>query len=370
MKNEKVELLLSKINNVQNDKKRIIKKLKYSTLPLIIYGIGGYAKTVKVFLQEYNIVIAAAYVDSEYYNESKNTWEDIPVYDIDNMNRNLQEYNIIIGFSKYKIAKEKITLLERCKNTYFIDCTLCLDFFDYKYIKRNRNQFYESFTFFEDQISKDTFIAFINAKISGISDDLYDLYSFPQYFPKDIVDLKDDEVFVDCGAFSGDTVEEFINEVDGKYNKIYAFEPDVNAFERLNNYVNENQINQINLFNQGVSNENKKLHFSADPEKGERSLFCESGLEVLEVVSIDDKLNGNRVSFIKMDVEGFELNALKGAAASIKKHKPLLAISMYHKPEDLITLPFYIKELVPEYRFYLRNHLHIAQELVLYAMIK
>lgn len=368
-KSKEVELFLSKIHNVQNDKKRIIQELNNSKLPLIIYGIGGYAKTVNSFLEEYNISINAACIDPEYICEIKDTWEGIKVYDVNTISNHFKEYNIIIGFSKYKMAKEKISFLDGCQNSYFIDCTLGIDFFDYNYIMNNARYFYESYNFLEDQLSKDTFIAFINAKISGISDDLYDLYSHPQYFPKDIISLKDNEIFVDCGAYNGDTVRKFISEVNGKYNSIYAFEPDSNAFNLLNDYVEQNNIQKIYIFNKGVSDENKKLNFSSDPEKGERSLFCENGIEILEVESIDDRIDGDLVTFIKMDVEGFELNALKGAALTIKKHRPLLAISIYHKPEDLITLPFYIKELVPEYKFYLRNHLHIAQELVLYAMI-
>lgn len=365
-----MKLFMRKIYDVPNNKRQVVEQLKNSKLPLIIYGTGGYAKTVKFFLQEYNIFIDAACVDAQYFKETQTYWEGIQIFDIDTLDNNFEKYNVIIGFSMYKIAKEKISQLKGSQNSYFLDCTLGMDFFDYQYICDHQQKFYDSYRFFEDQMSKDTFLAFINAKISGISDELYDLYSFPQYFPKDIIELKDNEIFVDCGAYSGDTVEQFIKNVDGKYNNIYAFEPDINAFKRLNEYVEENEINRIHLFNQGVSNENKKLQFSADPEKGERSLFCDSGSQTLEVVSIDNILDGEPVSFIKMDVEGFELNALKGAELSIKKYRPLLAISIYHKPEDLITLPFYIKELVPEYSFYLRNHLHIAQELVLYAMVK
>lgn len=71
---------------------------------------------------------------------------------------------------------------------------------------------------------------------------------------------------------------------------------------------------------------------------------------------------------IKMDIEGSELKALKGAALTIKEHHPILAVCVYHKKEDLVTIPQYIKSLCPKYRLYLRNYSRYSQELVLYAV--
>lgn len=85
--------------------------------------------------------------------------------------------------------------------------------------------------------------------------------------------------------------------------------------------------------------------------------------------SVDNVLQGNKATFIKMDIEGAELKALEGAADTIRRWKPLLAISLYHKPEDLLTIPQYIRSLNAEYTFYLRgHHPELAIELVLYAV--
>jgi hypothetical protein len=74
------------------------------------------------------------------------------------------------------------------------------------------------------------------------------------------------------------------------------------------------------------------------------------------------------VDFIKMDIEGSELNALKGAQNTIRKYKPILAICLYHRKKNLLTIPKYIHSLCPEYKFYLRAHSKFSQEIVLYAM--
>ena len=87
-----------------------------------------------------------------------------------------------------------------------------------------------------------------------------------------------------------------------------------------------------------------------------------------KVVSLDSCIT-DKVTFIKMDIEGAELNALKGSREIIKKYKPRLAVSVYHKKEDLIEIPLYIKELVPEYKLYIRHYSNAAIETVLYAVV-
>ncbi|OOB79506.1 MAG: FkbM family methyltransferase [Epulopiscium sp. Nuni2H_MBin001] len=76
----------------------------------------------------------------------------------------------------------------------------------------------------------------------------------------------------------------------------------------------------------------------------------------INVDSLDNVLRDTEVTFIKMDIEGAELQALMGAKQIIKKYKPQLAISIYHKPQDIFELPMYVKSLVPEYKLYLRHY--------------
>lgn len=89
----------------------------------------------------------------------------------------------------------------------------------------------------------------------------------------------------------------------------------------------------------------------------------------VDVDSIDNVCSGDKVTFIKMDIEGSELEALKGAENVIRRDKPRLAICIYHKPEDLYEIPFWVKETVPEYKLYIRHHSARESETVLYATL-
>lgn len=89
--------------------------------------------------------------------------------------------------------------------------------------------------------------------------------------------------------------------------------------------------------------------------------------DTIETVALDEFLHGERVTFIKMDIEGVELDALKGAVRIIKEQKPKLAISVYHKADDIIEIPKLIMEMRPDYKLYLRHYSMLANEMVLYA---
>lgn len=113
--------------------------------------------------------------------------------------------------------------------------------------------------------------------------------------------------------------------------------------------------------------ENKTISF--DASSGGRSHISESGEASIEVLVIDDAIAFyEKITFIKMDVEGAELESLKGARYIIQRFKPKLAICIYHRDEDMYEIPLYIKELVPEYKLYVRHHANGASETVLYAM--
>ena len=181
--------------------------------------------------------------------------------------------------------------------------------------------------------------------------------------------LKKDEVFIDCGAFTGDTLDVFCKHCP-IYKKIIAFEPDTKNFKALQNKHGNKP--DIILFKTGVSDSDGEVSFLENGGTTSK-IYEHKNATKIPVRSIDSVLRelgaGERkVTFIKMDVEGAELRALKGASETILREKPKLAISIYHKKEDMIEIAEYIHDLVPEYKLYVRQY-DFVFETVLYARI-
>lgn len=197
-----------------------------------------------------------------------------------------------------------------------------------------------------------------------------------QYFISDFMRFEDEEVFVDAGCHKMDTslgLRRFCRHVK----KVYAFEPDPHNYEVCLKVKEKFHFSEAKIIPFGTWSENTTLLFY--PFGNDCSCLCKAGIEapvqkesdVIEVpvMPIDDAIEaGDRVTTIKMDVEGAEMESLKGARRTIQRDKPKLAICIYHKPEDIVEIPLYIKELVPEYKLYIRHHSSGSDETVLYAM--
>lgn len=206
-------------------------------------------------------------------------------------------------------------------------------------------------------------------------------FALQQYRYKDIVDLVPGDVFLDCGSFIGDTVLWGFQ----KGAKVYAFEPIKDTFNTLKNNVEINGYSSEHCYNFGVSNKNQILTFKLPKDRANGAFIntdnntpFQESLNAqdttvdcpVQCIRLDDwcKAQNIKATFIKMDIEGAELDALHGAAEMIKDNKPKLAICLYHRDEDLWTIPLYIKSLVPEYKFYCRENRH-GGEFVLYAAV-
>lgn len=187
------------------------------------------------------------------------------------------------------------------------------------------------------------------------------------YFIKGLVELTDKEVFVDAGAFDGDTIKKFLQHVR-QYKRIIAFEPDKLNYEKMCTEFG-NYGEKMVLRNTGVWCENTHLSFQA--EGSEVSKILEENTtdsDTVKVEAIDALEACKDATYIKMDIEGAEMMALKGGKHTIINNYPKLAISIYHKDEDMIDIPLFIHSLCPEYKMYVRHHSHSFYDTVLYCM--
>jgi FkbM family methyltransferase len=178
-------------------------------------------------------------------------------------------------------------------------------------------------------------------------------------------------MFVNVGALIGDCALAFINACERKgfqYKKIINFEPDMNNFLKLSEKMMP--LADVQCLRYGLWSHRGRMRFSnSNPSPGGSVGFlaAEGDFEV-DVISLDEVLQDMEVSLIKMDVEGAEMEALRGAAKTIRRCTPKLAISVYHKRDDIFKIPLLIHSFYPRYKFYLRHHSTTFSETVLFAV--
>lgn len=188
------------------------------------------------------------------------------------------------------------------------------------------------------------------------------------YFDFSFLKPAGNDVFVDAGVFDGHDIYDFIDFCDNKYNRIYGIEPDSRCY--MESMAKLENVKNLTLLNKAVWDCETSLQFKEAPEIGSSSIISSIGSYSVDTIMIDSLMNQEIVTFIKMDIEGAELKALKGAEATIKKYAPTLIISIYHKPEDIIDIPAYILKLNPKYKLYIRHRSSYSfDETVLYACL-
>jgi FkbM family methyltransferase len=215
-----------------------------------------------------------------------------------------------------------------------------------------------------DDMSRRVLDAVIGFRLTLDATVLSPIVEWDLYGPANLLQYGDEEVYVDGGSYDGDSIRLFIDRVRGKFSRVLAFEPDKNTFKRLAaNFAGEKRVEPINA---GLHRRKATLHFDNAGTRG--SILVEKGGIEVPVVGLDEVLGGDRVTYIKMNIEGAELEALKGGERAIKRWAPKLAISAYHRPSDLWQVPDMVRSLRPDYKLYLRQHDGGVIETVLYAL--
>lgn len=188
-------------------------------------------------------------------------------------------------------------------------------------------------------------------------------YGIPMYFDKIFIP-SDDGIFIDGGCYTGTTIDDFIK-WNGNYKKVYSFEPEFEQYKRCaERYLRDEKVE---ILNNAVWNKRETLHFT---NQGAGSHVSDNSTVCVEGISVDEVAGDEKVTFLKYDIEGSEMKGLIGAKETIKKNKPDLAICVYHKRDDLYTIPYYILSLCPEYKIYLRHYQLSKYETVLLATCK
>ncbi|MBQ7477988.1 MAG: FkbM family methyltransferase [Selenomonadaceae bacterium] len=228
-----------------------------------------------------------------------------------------------------------------------------------KAMQEEKEALLHAFDLLEDDVSREVFANVFCLRVAPhLAQRKYeDICTLPQYFPKDILPLGEDECVVDCGAYIGDTLEEFFRTTGGRFERYDAFEMDRENFLHLEETAGQLSAERIHCHPYGVWSRTGTLSYGRMSSSDSYSLFNSRETSETRVVCLDDAFSkGERITFVKMDIEGAEQAALHGGANVFRKQHPKLAICVYHRMEDLWKIPNHIREISGDYRIYLRHH--------------
>lgn len=303
----------------------------------------------------------------EYISNSK-----IVSYDqLKNINKDVQV--IIASRDYYKDIKKEVVkyideeLIMETNEIYKMipQCYELIEPFKYKkYLKDNIDRINNLLNSLEDDKSIKTLNNVIKMRLSWNEKYTDEIFEDNMYFIEEIK-MTSKEVFIDGGAYNGDTIDKFLCRVGSKFDKIYCFEPGKEQYEQLENKVSKyNFKNKISIYNKGLFSKNMGVGFSGIGTGFHMNI--NDNENEYRVISIDEcNLNP---TLIKLDVEGSELETLKGSIETLKKYKPNLAVCVYHKAVDILEIFECINNLGIKYKFYLRHHSKTINDTVLYAV--
>jgi FkbM family methyltransferase len=221
-------------------------------------------------------------------------------------------------------------------------------------VLEQRDQVSKAFELWSDERSREEFVAQLRwrlwADFDGLSKPIQD-----QYFQRDLIRLGYDAVFVDAGAFDGDTFAQFLSFTNGQFRSAYLFEPDQRNLHSLRERLSrmpEDIRNRVTIFEAAVGESAYKTGFKSGLGA---SSAPGSGPNCVQCVSLDNTVSESP-NLIKYDIEGFELLGLAGSRRLIENHRPSLAVCAYHVQSHLWEIPLLIHSFNPAYQFHLRPH--------------
>lgn len=347
-------------NNVRKES-RYLKDSRSLSKPLIIYGTGSMARQCFAYLERLGLSQQVAGFTRHYGPDNSQLFlghKIIPLFEL----KNRSDVDVIICLMEYSTVSDILFWLKFYGNIYvyvfssqekeqhinFIDNTCYSLYYKDKYT-------YSILEFIEKIRSASIFkIQPIQSIVNYLPSERYWTYSdcnILQY---------DDITIIDCGAFTGDTYMDLNCIYGEKINQYYALEPDNSNLAILKNTILSSPYDgHATIFPYGVGAESKKISFRQQGASGTFDASCST--EESQCVRIDDlNLNIRGKLCIKMDIEGSELEALQGAENTIRQHLPEMAICIYHKAEDVITIPQYIRSVSKKYFCIIRGGFHMV----------
>lgn len=324
-------------------------RLTHTDKPIFIYGMGdGCLKVLKIF-EDHHIPCAGIFASDEFVRDK--IFCGHKIRKLSDIEAEVSDFIVVLAFGAgYKELIEKIEWLSSRHELIVPDMPVIGEgLFTKEYMLENFDKLEKVYSLLADEKSKEVYKNVIEFKITGDIKVLKACATSPSEAYENIIMPSDDEIFVDLGAYTGDTVEEFLSHVKD-YKKIICCEPNKRNHRKLSEFCGE--LENVEIHNAAAWSENTTLIFSKSG--GRMPHLSDKGIETT-ALTVDSITKDFGATYIKYDVEGAEKEAIIGSEETIKAFKPKLNVALYHRVGDMFLLPLHIYDLNPDYKFYIRH---------------
>ena len=358
-------------------KENLAEELKKEQLPLIMWGAGEVAEEVDYYLKQNDISLSDVFVDDAYYSENL-LFNGKQVLSYSMIMEKYDSVNVVLGCSNYEKIKD-LEELEIVNKVFYL--------FSYNYgiyektpiaeIEENIDEFEQIYAELGDEISRRNYLVFLKTRLSGNNSYIFEVFEKEtNYFNNDIYKINDKEVFLDIGAYDGDTIRMFLQEGNGKYEHIYALEPDEINKKKLEDYIEKSGLTDITVAGKAPWREKGELYFISNDNGQLSSLVFGNNARVegqkngITAEPLDTMFQYEEpITLIKINyLEGVK-EALQGAEHILKTHQPKLAISVGFDCKNIRHIFKLIKEMNPAYKLYLRYNRGTISTLTCYGIV-
>lgn len=334
-------------------------RLSETKKPIIMYGMGDGAEKILSVMDKYGIKPTDFMASDEFVRG--HSFKGFKVKKLSEIEELYKDFIVLICFgTALPDVMERIDRIREKYETYAPDVPVVGDgLFDGDYISDHEFEIMQLKSILADEASRECLDKLMKYRITGDISILRECES-PTAETTEMLNIGPNETYVDLGAYNGDTVEEFVRFTGKRFNRIYAVEPDRRNFSKLRRRLYYISSNLLIAKNAVAWSSDTTVRFNNKSGRGSSvtSDMNGKGTET-DAISVDSLLGGKPATLIKYDVEGCEREAITGSSETIRKYKPRLVVSLYHRVGDLIELPLLIHEINPDYRMYLRHHPYI-----------
>ncbi len=331
---------------------------------VVMYGMGDGAEKILRVLESKGVSVSDFFASDGFVRGQSFLGKRVKT--LSEIRQSYPSFAIVSAFgSSLPDVMALFDALDKTDDLYIPDVSPCGgELFDDAFVSAHREEIASARSLLSDSRSREVFDAMIAYRLSGRLSDLKQSECDLGEVWESVL-RQEDAVFVDAGAYRGDTAAEFI--ARRKAETIIAIEPDARSFQKCEAYLSSCGV-AYEAHHAAAWEKDGTLSFAA---KGSRASARSQNGKTVDIAarSIDSILGGRTVDYIKYDTEGAEKEAILGSTETIRACAPDLCVSLYHKSEDLFTLPLLIKTIQPEYRMYLRRFPYIpAWDLNLYCV--